>query len=168
MLPQNQRQEALSRAYVRAIAAQAGMICVETTQDFGIDLFLRDVQRHGSSYRDTGPQIDVQLKSTVRAEVSETEVIYDLEVRAYDLLRRTARDRPRLLVVLVLPEDEAQWLSQSVEELTLRRCAYWLSLRGAEPTANQSTVRVTLPRANVFSVEAVQTMMMTLSKGGRL
>jgi hypothetical protein len=43
MLPTNQRQEALSRAYVRAVAAQAGVICGELGQDFGIDMFLRTV-----------------------------------------------------------------------------------------------------------------------------
>lgn len=168
MLPQNRRQEALSRAYVRAVAAQAGAICVDTSQDFGIDVFLRDVERQGSSYRDTGPQIDLQLKSTTRAEVREATVAYDLEVRAYDLLRTAARDRPRLLAVLVLPEDDAQWLSQSVEQLILRRCAYWFSLRGAGPTTNETTIRVTIPRANAFSGEAIQAMMRTLREGGTL
>ena len=43
MLPRNQRQEALSRAYVRAVAARAGVLCTDTTQDFGIDLFFRAV-----------------------------------------------------------------------------------------------------------------------------
>jgi hypothetical protein len=168
MLPQNQRQEALSRAYVRAVAAKAGVICVETVQDLGIDLFLRAVERHGSSYRDTGPQIDVQLKSTTRADVREAEIAYDLEVRAYELLRMNVPGCPRLLVVLVLPDDVAQWLSQSPDELILRRCAYWLSLRGAGPTPNQTTIRLAIPPANVFSVEAVQEMMKTLKAGGEL
>jgi hypothetical protein len=56
---------------------------------------------------------------------------------------------------MVLPEDEAQWLSQSLEELVMRRCAYWVSLRGVEPTTNQRTIRIRMPRANVFSSAAV-------------
>jgi hypothetical protein len=35
MLPRNHRQEALSRAYVRAIAAQAGLLCSQPEPDFG-------------------------------------------------------------------------------------------------------------------------------------
>ena len=168
MLPQSQRQEALSRAYARAVAAQAGVICVETVQDLGIDLLLRGVEQHGSSCRDTGPQIDLQLKSTTQANFREAEVVYDLEVRAYDILRRIIPGRPRLLLVLVLPDDVAQWLSQSAGALILRRCAYWHSLRGAGPTANQATIRLKIPRGNVFSVEAVQGMLKTLSEGGEL
>jgi hypothetical protein len=68
-------------------------------------------------------------------------------------------------VVLVLPEDEDLWLSQSHEELILRRCAYWLSLRGAEPTTARSSIRVPIPLAQVFSVPALQTMMNRLLRG---
>ena len=76
MLPRNLRQEALSRAYVRAIAARAGAVCVEATQDFGIDFYLRAVTFQAGRYSDTGPELDVQLKSTTRAEMSDTEVIH--------------------------------------------------------------------------------------------
>jgi hypothetical protein len=159
MLPRNLRQEALSRAYVRAVAARAGVICGGTDNDFGFDMILRAVVVHGGQFWDSGPQIDLQLKSTTRADVRDAEVFYDLEVRAYDLLRQETGDRLRLLVVLVLPEDEALWLSQSVEELVLRRCAYWKSLRGAAPTTNQATVRIAIPRANVFSAEALERLL---------
>jgi hypothetical protein len=156
MLPRNQRQEALSRAYVRAVAAQAGVICGDMVQDFGTDMFLRAVRQSDQQYVDDGPQSDLQLKSTTRAEVRETEVAYDLEVRAYNWLRQDAVTQARLLVLLVLPEDESQWLSQSVEDLILRRCAYWTSLRGAAPTPNQATIRINIPRTNVLSVATVR------------
>src|SRR5262249_54526245 len=117
-------------------------------------------------YWDTGPQIDIQLKSTTRAEVRDSTMIYDLEVRTYNLLREDiVPGSPRILVVLVLPDDEMQWLSQSVEELILRRCAYWKSLRGAGPTTAQTTIRIAIPRANVFSVEAIQALMNRLKQG---
>jgi hypothetical protein len=156
LLPRNQRQEALSRAYVRAIAARAGAICGDMVQDFGTDMFLRGVEQSGQQYFDNGPQVDLQLKSTSRAEVREIEVLHDVEVRAYDWLRQDSVIQPRFLVLLVLPEDESQWLTQSIDEMILRRCAFWLSLRGAAPTGNESTIRITIPRTNVFSVSTVR------------
>jgi hypothetical protein len=156
MLPRNQRQEALSRAYVRAIAAQAGVICGDMVQDFGTDMFLRGVQQIDQEYFDNGPQVDLQLKSSTRAEVRENRVLHDLEVRSYNWCRQDAVTKPRFLLLLVLPDDEWQWLTQSVEELILRRCVFWLSLRGAAPTDNQSTIRITIPLTNVFSVSTVR------------
>jgi hypothetical protein len=167
VLPRNLRQEALSRAYVRAVAARAGVICGGTENDLGFDLFLRSVEIHGQQFWDGGPQLDVQLKSTTRAGVRETVVAYDLEVRAYDILRQENAIRPRILVVLVLPEDENEWASQTEEALILHRCAYWTSLRGAGPTTAQTTVRILIPRDNAFSVQSLQSLM-DRAKGGEM
>jgi hypothetical protein len=168
LLPSNLQREALSRAYVHAVAARAGVITSRPDPDLGIDLCLRAVRVDGQHYKDAGVQIDLQLRSTTRALVSETEVRYDLDVRTYDFLREPPVGCPRLLVVLVLPEDEALWLSQSVEELVLRDCAYWRSLLGAAPTTATSSIRNTLERSQVFSVPAVQTLMGRLLQGGAL
>jgi hypothetical protein len=165
MLPRNQRQEALSRAYIRAVAAQAGVICGEPEHDFGIDLCLRAVRRRGQRYTDVSGQLDLQVKSTTRADVGATHVAYDLDVKNYDDLREGGDNCPRLLVVLVLPDDETQWLSQSPEELTLRHCAYWLSLEGQQATTATRTIRIAIPRSNVFSVEAVQALLAGLREG---
>lgn len=96
----------------------------------------------------------------------ETAVVHDLEVRAYNLLRQENANRPRILVLLVLPEDESEWLTQSEDALMLRRCAYWASLRGAEASTAHTTVRIMIPRANVFSVETVQELMDQARKVG--
>lgn len=138
MLPRNQRQEALSRTFVRVIAARAGVICGEIGQDFGFDMYLRGIVEENGEYTDSGPQLDLQLKSSTRAELRENEVVYPLEVRAYNLLRRIRPGRPCYLVLLVLPEVESQWVTQSAEELAVRRCAYWLSLEGEPPTLHSA------------------------------
>jgi hypothetical protein len=156
--------EDLSRAYVRAVAARAGVLCDEPRQDYGLGLFIRTVDTRDRRYFDSGYQIDLQLKSTTRAQVRDEVVVHDLEVRAYDLLRRST-PIPALLVLLVLPDEPARWLEQTEEQLLLRCCAYWLSLRGAPDTPNEATIRVSVPRANVFSVQAIHQMIDRLRKG---
>ena len=44
MMTQAHRQEALRRAYVQAIAAQAGLLWSKTEPDYGIDLSLRSIE----------------------------------------------------------------------------------------------------------------------------
>jgi hypothetical protein len=164
MMTQAHRQEGLCRAYVQAVAAQAGIGTCSHTPDYGIDLSLRTIQAKGAQREDAGVQLDLQLRSTTRANVSESEVKYDLDVRTYEFLR-AERPVPRILVVLVLPEDEGQWLSQSPEELVIRHCAFWCSLRGATPTSASSSIRITIPRGQVFGVQAAQTLMSRLAQG---
>ena len=74
MTTQQHRQAALCRAYVHAAAAQAGLLCSKPDPDYGIDLSLRMVEVRDRRYSDTSVQIDLQLRSTTRANVAATEV----------------------------------------------------------------------------------------------
>ncbi len=59
----------------------------------------------------------------------------------------------------LLPGVEKDWIIQDEDGLTLRKCAYWMSLRGMPATPNVSTVRLAMPRANVFSAAALRELM---------
>lgn len=165
MLPRNLRQEAMSRSYVQAVAARAGLIVTVPGADFGIDLCLHTVEVRGRRWGPGPVQLDLQLKSTTRAQVREGRLYYDLDVKNYNDLRAPAPMCPRLLIVLVLPEQEEEWLNQTPEELVLRRCAYWLWLGAAEATTATTTVRVPIPLEQVFSVPAVQGIVARLERG---
>jgi len=159
MLPRNQRMELLSRAYVRAVAAHAGFTCDDVESDFGVDLAIRAVEWENGGYHDLGVVLDVQLKSTTIAGVrfADTEVFYELPVRNYRHLRKeTKNGLRRVLVLYLMPVDETSWLSQDRDGITLHHCCYYLSLKGFPETANQNTVTVTIPRANMFSPNSLQ------------
>jgi len=165
VLTRNHRQEGLSRAYVAAIAARCGMSWSSPRPDYGIDQTLNDIVAYGDYRAESGFKIDVQAKSATRAHLTATHVKHDLERRAYDILRETAVGTPRILVVLVLPKDESLWVAQTEQELTLRHCAYWISLRGVAPSTNRRSVRVEVPRANVFSANTLQELMRRVKRG---
>jgi hypothetical protein len=155
----------MCRAYVQAIAARCGMSLAIPQPDYGTDVSLNEIELSGSWRVETGFNLDVQAKSTTRAKVGATHLRYDLEVKAYAYLRDGRAWCPRILVVLLLPEEEEQWSSQTEEELILRYCAYWLSLRGRRPAGRRKTVRVAIPRANVFSVAGLQTLVERFQRG---
>jgi hypothetical protein len=159
MMTRGHRQEALGRAYVHAIAAQAGILCSRPDPDYGIDLSLRAVEVRDGRHVDTSVQLDLQMKSTTRARLTETAVAYDLEVATYDNLRAPRAGCPRILVVFLMPAEENEWLGQSPHELCLRHCAYWPSLEGFPATLATSRVRVAIPLTNVFSVAAVRDLL---------
>jgi hypothetical protein len=145
---------------VEIIAAQAGMVCdYPRGPDYGIDLTLREVQRRGRRYGKSGYSLDVQAKSTAGPNISGSKLVFDLPVKNYDDLREPAPGCPRILVLLVVPNAVSQWTTQTEDQLALRYCAYWASLLGMAPMPNRRTVRITIPRANVFSAQALQRLM---------
>ncbi len=169
MITVNHQKESLSRSLIQAVAGRCGMICSFGNFDYGIDMTLHDVAErteNGSRrYFQTGFDIDVQAKSTVSAELNEEHVVCDLEIKNYNDLRETTVGKPRILVLLVLPPDESQWLELTEDELVLRRCAYWYSLRGADETPNRQTVRIHIPRSNLFTVAALKDLMLRRKRG---
>ena len=159
ILGSTDREEALSRAYVAAVAAGAGYTLA--VQDFDRDGV--DVQvRAGGAMR---PSLDIQLKATVRLKRGEKgEYRYPLQRRNYDLLRAQSLV-PRVLVVLDLPAEEHQWISVSVDELVMRRCAYWVNLSGLPQTTNKESVTVTIDNKNRFDIETLRDLMNRARRG---
>jgi hypothetical protein len=166
VITRNHRQESLSRAYVQAIAARAGVVCSVPDLDYGIDLTLRAVDE-ANGFVDAGVLLDLQLKATTNADTSDPATIgYDLRVSDYDKLRRPNVPVPHILIVLELPTDETAWVTQTVDELILRRAAFWISLRSRAATSVTTTTRIRIPRTNVFTASTVSDLLARIRAGG--
>jgi len=163
MMDPSQQKEQWSQVYVRAIATIAGYSVYQPeVDDESVDMGLA-----GRRVGDVScpPRIELQLKGTEegRSPSGHAEhVVYRLKRKNYDDLRYTAAQLivPRLLVVVVVPRTLSEWHLQTEAGLTLRRCAYWVSLAGlAESTVRGDKVTVRLPKANLFSVEGLRDLM---------
>ena len=66
-----------------------------------------DGQVNSSSGR--SPQIDFQAKATSRDIVKSDQIAFPLPLKNYDDLRKEVVV-PRLLFLVVMPADEAQWM----------------------------------------------------------
>ncbi len=164
----NHRQEGLCRAYVHAVAAFRGMSVSTPNPDYGIDLTLNDVVTVGGQWIESGYKLDVQAKSTTLASLETGYVRYDLEVRSYNTLRYREAPSPRILVVLILPENEREWLTLTEDELRLRRCAYWMTLKGRRSVPNRRSVRLRVPRTQLFSDEHLSALVKRIKAGEEL
>ena len=142
----------MSLAYVRAVIFRAGFrLSSPVVDDHGIDGTIVDPDRRRIN------RVDFQIKSTIRHEIRDDAIVYDLRVEDYNRLI-IEDDVPRVLVLYIMPEDEDQWLAQSEDELCLRKCSYWVSLMGLPRSRNLSTVRVSVPLANPFDQDGLREM----------
>ncbi len=159
-LPLTLAQEQFSKAFILATAALAGCGAAAPEPDVdSIDWTL-------SCRLPRRPKLDLQVKSTRTALPSGDHVPYPLKRKNYDDLSLPELLAPRLLVLVLVPEDPAHWLQGSPEQLVLRHAAYWLSLAGAPATDNERSVTVQVPRANLFTVEGLSGLMHRINEGG--
>ncbi len=153
LLSDQDREEALSRAYVEAVAAGAGYVTGTMNLDRdGIDIEIKA----GGAMR---PSIGLQLKATITLKDDGTGGFrYPLKRRNYDLLRIETQV-PRILVVLRLPTAKDNWLTISPEALILRHCAYWVSLNNAIDVDTETSVTISIPQSQQFNVNSLQQLM---------
>jgi hypothetical protein len=160
LLTANDREEELSRAYVQAVAAMAGYMTAEFKPDRdGTDMQIRAA----GSMR---PSLDIQLKATINlSPAKDGKFHYALRRRNYDLLREPTMV-PNILVLLALPQVEAEWLTVTSEQLVMRRCAYWASLKGFPETTNKDTVIILIEDEDRFDVDGLKALMERARTGG--
>lgn len=156
------QQECFGDAFLVAIAGAAGCaVSPRRPDDDSIDWTL-------SCRLSRRPKLDVQMKTTITDEGGGDTIHYALKRKNYDDLILTDLTHPRILVVVTLPRNIKEWLTLSPDQLVLRRCGYWLSLCGREPSNNDISVTVHLPRVNLLTVEKLQEMMNSINEGGAL
>ncbi len=167
MLTEQHIREGLSRAYILAVAHRAGFNCSMREFDYGIDGTFHEIARIGSRHVESGFKIDFQAKASSSANLAtlrDDALDYKLEAKSQRDLAMTA-GTPRILILLLLPDDAATWLTTSEDALVLRRCAWWMSLRCQALTPNEQRVTVSIPRAQRFDVAALRSMMQRVREG---
>lgn len=146
----------MSVAFARAIAAA----CACSTSQPAVDNDSIDIEFtancSGKYYQ--SPQLNAQLKATSVPRLEEFDLVYDLKVKNYDDLRKKSQV-PRILIVLVLHEEPEKWMKITEQKTTWYRCCYWTSVEGEGDVSNKETVRIRIPRKNMFTPELLRRLM---------
>lgn len=159
----NQQKAQFSLAYIHAVAAVAGAKLFRCdVDDESVDITIGLTGGDGTV---RSPRLDVQLKCTERNVLRDDGVHLPLKRKNYDDLRAAEVMVPRVLVVLLVPDQTTGWITQTPEErLCLHRFAWWMSLIGADDRVGVDTPTVILPRVQLFHVDALRDL---LAKVGR-
>lgn len=169
MLPDTQIQEELSRAFIYSIASHAGFTFERPILDYdSIDVKISAIGKPDPTSLLESPTLEIQAKATYVHDFNAEDVLsFPLKIKNYNDLRKNTAC-PRILVVYLMPDEKAEWTNLDHTKLEMRKCAYWLCLKGYEDTDNSDTKTVKIPKANVFNVESLTSIMIKISKGEEL
>jgi hypothetical protein len=162
MLTENLRKSEISVAYLHSIAAKCGFEFSEPRIDNdSADVLLSANGKLSIDSTLTSSKIEIQLKATVNWVIKEGKISFSLTKKNYDDLRAKTVVA-KILVLLCLPKTEEEWISHSIEQLTIRKCAYWISLKDYPERDNESNVTVHLEE--LFSPETLKDLLLKISK----
>ncbi len=148
----NDQKEEFSFAFVHAVASTAG---------FQVELPRRDRDSVDGQIISDLAIIEFQAKATAQQVERNGEFRFPLPIKNYDDLRNPDAMALRVLVVVKMPDDPSQWLSQTDEQLCLQGHAVWELLRGRDAVGNQTSVTIPIPSTNRFDCDGLASLMET-------
>jgi hypothetical protein len=159
------QKEQFSRAYVGAVAAAAGFaVYVPSVDDDSVDLGLAARGALGTIH---SPRLELQIKCTAVGDLRVDHVRYKLKKKNYDDLRDPSLLVPRILVLVMVPENISEWIALTEDALVLRRCGYWVSILQHPARPNRRSVTLQVPRRQLFSPSTLGSMMYLIGRGGK-
>ena len=151
------RKEKLSMAWITAMASVAGFTWqIPDADSDSIDVTL-------SAKGPLRPKLDIQMKATASPEVLDDGLHFRLNRKNYDDLCEE-RAIPLILVIVELPLEDSQWIDVAEKKLVLRRRAWWVSLRGERPIAQQSKT-IVVPGDQRLDVNGLINLMVRSREG---
>lgn len=152
--------------YLHAVAAAAGCSLSQPFPDNGIDWHVS----HGAPDHtvDDEVTIKVQLKCTYQIPPHPPGAAFSFTLDNAHLVKlaRTPVSVHKILVVMLVPRSQDDWLRAGHDGLDLRHCCYWTNLAGHPVTGrNRTTVRI--PTSRIFDDRALCDIMARVGAGGR-
>ncbi|MEU9125638.1 DUF4365 domain-containing protein [Streptomyces sp. NPDC048506] len=158
--------ETLQVAYLHAVAAASGCSLAQPFPDNGIDWHVS----HGAPGHtvDDEVTIKVQLKCTYQTAPRPPgpTFAFTLDNEHLVKLARTPVAVHKILVVMLVPRTQEDWLRASHDRLELRHCCYWINLAGHPVTGRRRTT-VRIPTSRIFDDRALCGIMTRVGAGGR-
>lgn len=145
-------------AWLEAVAAGCGLLHGRPAT---LDLEKADVQLTllGTVDGTYNPTVKVQVKTEVEPRTDPDGcLVYSLDLRTYDVLRRDDHGVRRVLAVIGLPRDESRVRLHDDGTLLLGRGA-WVSLEGFPSSGNTTSQVIRLPAENTLDEPGLEKML---------
>ncbi len=157
LLSENDQKERLSLAYIAALAANGGYTI--SLRDLDRDSIDLTVHSRTSRYA----AVAFQLKATSSPDWAEDELHFQLGAKNFNELE-CLRQTPAVLAVMVLPTETDRRLEIDDQQLILRQCVWWVSLRGLGQIT-QGSRQVCLPKSNLLTVDTLRSLIKRSEEG---
>ena len=163
------RKEELSFSYLNALCAYGSIDFERITHDDDS----RDVQIKKFITRKDETKIhsslNIQVKSTSVIEWREEDeyINYPLKIKNYNDLTALSTI-PIILALFILPKDENEWLRQTMDELIIKKCMYWIDLSKHGPVENKENITIHIPKNQFVNCEVLLNLLQKIAEEGQI
>lgn len=157
--------EEFQKSYLRAIAAASGCVVGTFEFDDGIDVQFNHKSEHHVQLTDRTARLELQLKAT-HVPMSNGHISVKMTQQRFRYYRTENPTLHKLVVIMHVPSDPADWILATEESLSMHHCAYWINLVDY-PDSPAENPTVSAPGTNIFDDAALCGIMKRIGEGGR-
>ncbi len=152
--------------YLHAVAAAAGCTLSQPFPDNGIDWHVSH-SAPGHTWTTRSPSRSSSRPPTrYHPNPPAPAFSFTLDNAHLAKLARTPVAVHKILVVMLVPRTQDDWLRAHHDRLDLRHCCYWTNLAGHPATGRHRTT-VRIPTTRIFDDRALCAIMARVGAGGR-
>lgn len=156
-LDQRTHQGYYGEAFVRALAASAGLVVSRPDLDVtGEDFTLGYPGRRGSLRH---PKIEVQVKSWCQPGGTPTTWRYRMRAEHFNELAGGQFYLRRYLFLIIVPADVEQYTHAADDALRLCHAGYWASFAHLPPIGDARSITVDVPRKNLLTAASLRSLL---------
>lgn len=169
-LTEQHKMESLSRAYIQTIAGQSGLdltLAPKSEFDYGVDGTFHFIKLFRGRPVPSGYSIDFQAKATINWRKDDNQIIYSMDVDAYNKIADRAmenRATPMILLLFCMPRNSNDWIEQDSEQLSIRNCCYWYRVPG-ELSSNGGRIAVRVPSSQILTPTVILDLLRRVRDG---
>lgn len=157
--------EEFQKAYLAAIAAAAGCTIGAFNVDDGIDAQLNHKSDAHTQLPDRTARLELQLKATHQQPAKSGAVSIQMARDRWDYYRTANPTIHKIVVILHMPNNAADWIKVSSSKLEMYHCSYWTNLAHSTPS-NAERPTVVASAGNIFDDTALCEIMAKIGQGG--
>jgi len=158
--------EQIEEAYFHAVAAASGCSVFSTDYDDGIDALLKHRSKDHRIGRDAFLQVQLKCTAQFVPGLNGSNISRPFRNDRFELFAETNPSIHKIVVIMVVPKEPAEWVSCTPDAMTLKHCAYWTNIAGKLPSGEHETL-VSAPRDQIFDDLALCNIMTRVGQGGR-
>lgn len=161
-----QMKEDLSISYISALCAYAGIAyeIVRHDEDSTDGILRKRILLDGNKKFNAELRVQLKCTSSPSQYADNGEIlIYKLKAKNYNDLCLPSTT-PIMLGLLILPENETQWIDWTDKELLIKGCMYWAEFSKEAESVNEGTVNVKINKKNVINAENLQKILELIAK----
>ncbi|HWE91873.1 MAG TPA: DUF4365 domain-containing protein [Pseudonocardiaceae bacterium] len=156
-LDPNQHQGLFGEAFIRVLAAAAGLTVARTDPDVTGDDFTLGYK--GPLLGIRHPKFEVQVKSWRHSNAKRDDEFwrYRMERKHFNELAGDDFMLPRFLFLVIVPDHWPEYTTSDPGSLLVRHCAYWVSLVDRQRVDEDlpGRVPVSVPVRNVLATDTL-------------